>query len=67
MQNVLFYEKHLFKMLALRYLTMLCNNAEYKKMGQDLSQGQLYDVHNKIKIYAKHWFGLLIYYSICNN
>ena len=49
MQNVLFYEKHLFKMLALRYFTMLCNNAEYKKMGQDLSRGQLYDAQNKKK------------------
>jgi hypothetical protein len=37
---------------------MLCNNAEYKKMGQDLSLGQLYNVQNKIKIYAKH-----IYYD----
>jgi hypothetical protein len=36
-------------MLALRYFKMQCNNAEYKKMGQDLSLGQLYYVHNKIK------------------
>jgi hypothetical protein len=35
--------------VRLRYITMLCNNDEYKKMGQDLSLGQLYDVHNKIK------------------
>jgi hypothetical protein len=34
---------------------MLCNNAEYKKMGQDLC---LENVQNKIKIYAKH-----IYYD----
>ncbi len=37
----------MYKMLGLRYFTMLCNNAEYKKMGQDLSLGQLYDVHNE--------------------
>jgi hypothetical protein len=42
-------------MLALRYFAMLYNNAEYKKMGQDLS---LENVQNKIKIYAKH-----IYYD----
>jgi hypothetical protein len=46
-------------MLALRYFAMVCNNAEYKNMGQvDLSLGQLYNVQNKIKIYAKH-----IYYD----
>jgi hypothetical protein len=37
-------------MLGLRYFTMLCNNVEYKKMGQEMSLGQLYNVHNKIKI-----------------
>jgi hypothetical protein len=42
---------------------MRCNNAEYKKMGQDLSLGQLYDVHKEIKPYTKHWLGLLIYYD----
>jgi len=35
--------------VRLRYITMLCNNDEYKKMGQDLSLGQLYDIYNKIK------------------
>jgi hypothetical protein len=42
---------------------MLCNNAEHKKMGQDPSLGQLYDVHNERKIYTKHWLGLFIYYG----
>jgi hypothetical protein len=36
-------------MLALRDFAMLCNNAEYKKMGQKLSMGQLYDLHNENK------------------
>ncbi len=63
MQNILFYEKHLYRMLALRDFTMLCNNAEYKKMGEYLSLGQLYDVCNEIKIYTKHWLGLFIYYD----
>jgi hypothetical protein len=31
---------------------MLSNNDEYKKMGQDLSFGQLYDVQNEMKIYT---------------
>jgi hypothetical protein len=34
----------------LSYFTILCNNDEYKRMGQDLSLGQLYNVQNKIKI-----------------
>jgi hypothetical protein len=42
---------------------MLCTNAEYEEMDQDLSLGQLYDVHNETKIYTKYWLGLLIYYS----
>jgi hypothetical protein len=42
---------------------MLCNNAKYKRMDQDLSLGQLYDVHKEIKIYTKHWLGLFIYYN----
>ena len=50
-------------MLAVGDFTMLCNNAEYKKMGQEMSLGQLYNVHNKIKIYTKHWLGLLIYHD----
>jgi len=40
-------------MLGLRYFAMLCNNAEYKKMDQDISRGQLYDVQNKINILYK--------------
>jgi hypothetical protein len=32
---------------------MLCNNAEYKKMGQDMSLGQLYNVQNEINILYK--------------
>ncbi len=62
MQNILFCEKHLYRMLASRDFTMLCNNAEHKKMGEDLSLGQLYDACNKIKIYTKHWLGSFIYY-----
>jgi hypothetical protein len=44
----------LHRMLAVRDFAMLRNNAEYKKMGQELSLGQLYDVHNEIKISIKH-------------
>jgi len=40
-------------MLGLRYFAMLCNYAEYKRMGQDWSLGQLYDVQNKINILYK--------------
>ncbi len=50
-------------MLVVRDFTMLCNNVEYKRMGKDLSLGLLYDAQNKIKIYAKHWLGLFIYYD----
>jgi hypothetical protein len=32
---------------------MLCNNIEYKNMGQDGSLGQLYDVQIEIKIFYK--------------
>ncbi len=46
-----------------RDLTMQCNNAEYKRMGQDLSLGQLHNVQNKIKICTKHWLGLFNYYD----
>ncbi len=42
---------------------MQSNNAEYKKMGQDLSLGQLYNVHKEIKLCTKHWLDLLIYYK----
>jgi hypothetical protein len=33
-------------MFGVRYFTMLCNNAEYKRMDQNLNPDQLYDVHN---------------------
>jgi len=45
-------------MLGSGYFTMLCNYAEYQRMSQDLSLGQLYDVHNEIKISTKHWLAL---------
>jgi hypothetical protein len=32
---------------------MLCKYAEYKRMDQDVSLGQLYDVLNKMKILYK--------------
>jgi hypothetical protein len=66
MQNVLFYvlrRETFVQNVRLRYLTIRCSNVEYKKMYQDLSQGQLYDVHNKIMISEKHWLDLLIYYE----
>jgi hypothetical protein len=44
-------------MLGLRYFTMLYNNAEYKKMDQDTSLGQLYDVQNEINILYKALVG----------
>ncbi len=44
-------------MLGLRYFTMLSNNAEYKRMDQDMSLGQLYDVQNKINILYKALVG----------
>jgi hypothetical protein len=59
--NVLFYvlEREKFvQNVGLRYFTMQCNNAQNKRMDQDLFQGQLYNVHNKIKISTKHWLGL---------
>jgi hypothetical protein len=40
-------------MLGLRYCTMLCKNAEHKKMDIDVSQDQLYNVQNEIKILYK--------------
>jgi hypothetical protein len=40
----------LYRMLYLRYFTMLCNNDEYKMMDQDMSIGQLYDLRNEINI-----------------
>ncbi len=42
-------EKCLYKMLGVRYFTMLCNNAEYMRMDLDLNQGQLYDVPGNTK------------------
>ncbi len=40
-------------MVGLRYCTVLCKDAEYKNMDQDMSLGQLYDVQNEIKILYK--------------
>jgi hypothetical protein len=31
-------------------------------MDLDLNPGQLYNVHNEIKIYTKYWLGLLTYF-----
>ncbi len=42
---------------------MLCNIEEYKKMGQDLSLGQLYDVQIEIKNSDTPCLGLIIYYD----
>jgi hypothetical protein len=44
-------------MLGLRYFTMLRNNAEYKRMDQDVSLGQLYNVQNEINILYKALVG----------
>jgi hypothetical protein len=49
-------------MSGLRYFTMLCKYDDFKRMDQDVSLGQWYDVQNKIKILYKHWLGLLIFY-----
>ncbi len=44
---------------------MLPNYAEYKRMDQDKSRGQLYNVQNAINIlYKAHWLGLLIFSDI---
>jgi hypothetical protein len=48
-------------MLELRYFTMLCNNAVYKRMGKDVSLGQLYKRQNKIKILYKAKVGPTTY------
>jgi hypothetical protein len=40
-------------MLELRYFTTGCNNAEYKKIQQDTSLGQLYEIQNEMKILYK--------------
>jgi len=50
--------------VMLRYFPLLCNNDGYKRVGQDLSLGQLYDEHNKTNISRTPWLGLLIYYDI---
>jgi len=44
-------------MLGLRYFTMLCNNAEYQMMDQNMSLGQLYDVQHEINILYKALVG----------
>ncbi len=44
-------------MLGLRYFAVLCNNAEYKKMDQDMSLGQLYNVQNETNILFKALVG----------
>jgi len=44
-------------MLGLRYFTTLSNNAEYKKMGQEVSLDQLYNVQNEINILYKALVG----------
>ena len=64
-QFILYFKKGkcLCIMFRLSYFTIVCNTNEYKMMGQGSSLGQLYDVHNKIKISRKHWLGLPIYYD----
>jgi hypothetical protein len=44
-------------MLGLRYFTMLCHNAEYKRMDHDVSLGQLHVVQNEINILYKALVG----------
>ena len=44
-------------MLGLRYFAMLCNYAEYKKMDQDVSLGQLYNAQDEINILYKALVG----------
>ncbi len=41
-----------------QHVLLLFNNAEYKKIGQDLSLGQLYKIQNEIKILYKQRLGL---------
>ncbi len=53
MKNILFYvlgRETFAQNIKFKYFTVQCNNAEYKRMDQDLSLGQLYDVHNQIQI-----------------
>ncbi len=51
-------------MLGLRYCTMLCKNAKYKNMDQDVSQDQLCNVQNKIKILYKSKVGPTLLYDL---
>jgi hypothetical protein len=61
-------EKCLWSMLGLRNCTLLCKDAEYKNMDQDMSLGQLYNVQNKITILTKQKLGLLFsYYTLIKN
>ncbi len=53
-------ENVLYIMFRLRYFTTA---NEYKLMCQGVCLGQLYDVHNNIKISKNHWLGLRIYYD----
>ncbi len=65
----LFFKKKTFctGCFRLRYFTITCNADEYKMMGQDLSLGQLYDVHNWIEISKTIlWAQLMILNRCCN-
>jgi hypothetical protein len=53
-------------MLKLKYFTIVCNAHENKMMNVGSTLGQLYDVHNKIKIFQKHWLGQHTYYDNIN-
>jgi hypothetical protein len=52
--------------VRLGYFPMLCNIDEYK-MGQDLSRGQLCNVHNEVKNSGTPWLGLLFHYDTQND
>jgi hypothetical protein len=62
---ILYFKKEniLYRMFRLSYCTTICNTNEYKLMCQGNNLGQLYDIHNRIKITRKLWLGLLIYYD----
>jgi hypothetical protein len=62
---ILYFKKEnvLYRMFRSSYCTTICNTNEYKLMGQGDNLGQLYDIHNRIKITRKLWLGLLIYYD----
>jgi hypothetical protein len=51
-------------MLGLRYFTMLCNNAEYMKIGKTWVCFSCMMYRTKLISYTKHWLDLLIYYDI---